>query len=287
MYLNGVSFKRFEAALKNMAIGDSVGYEFEFRSNPDPKRLLQSIAETEPLYISDDTQMTLFGVEAMNEAYQRKLSYGETLESIKIAYLRWLCTQGSPLKGVPRTGLLASEKMFNVRAPGNTCIGSLEDIKRERQVYNNSNGCGTVMRSLPFILEKSPLLCVDSAFITHHGNEINQASILYHRYMVELSKDIESEHTYEVPIYTGGGWTALSCLRIARHSLLMCKGDFTALLKYSILHDGDSDSTAALAGALYGMRCGTYDAALYDRVYEKDVIDKVLEDIKVFFIEEK
>jgi ADP-ribosyl-[dinitrogen reductase] hydrolase len=51
-------------ALIGLAVGDSAGYPFEFSENPLPEDVLFFAKRTNKV-ISDDTQMTLFGFEAV------------------------------------------------------------------------------------------------------------------------------------------------------------------------------------------------------------------------------
>jgi len=50
----------------------------------------------------------------------------------------------------------------------------------------------------------------------------------------------------------GDGWTALSCIEMAVYCY-HTSNTFDELLRRSIAHDGDSDSTAAVAGSLWGL----------------------------------
>ena len=63
------------------------------------------------------------------------------------------------------------------RAPGNTCMSSLDDIYRGKDPMNNSKGCGGVMRVAPIPLyaavqnrmsiDEADLLAAEAAEITH------------------------------------------------------------------------------------------------------------------------
>ena len=49
-----------------------------------------------------------------------------------------------------------------------------------------------------------------------------------------------------------GGWSGHDAPLIAWYALDKCNNDFEKLLQYAVVHDGDSDSTGAIAGNLYG-----------------------------------
>lgn len=146
------------------AIGDALGYPIEFLSEESIKKqygFVRDFVET-PL-ISDDTQMTLYTAVnfpfALTRGAMRGVG-GDPREMVYMAksYLKWyegqvgiedddesLCP--SFLRYVP---------YINVRrAPGNTCLSAL---RRYREIgeyatiekpFNNSKGCGGVMRVAP------------------------------------------------------------------------------------------------------------------------------------------
>ncbi len=76
-------------------------------------------------------------------------------------YLRWLHTQGVPLRradrdrllGTNRGWLLEQKELFSQRAPGNTWISALlHGGEGELEARNTSKGCGAVMRVAPVAL---------------------------------------------------------------------------------------------------------------------------------------
>lgn len=69
------------------------------------------------------------------------------------AYIEWLCTQtGKKKKGYDKCWIRNVPELNVRRAPGNTCITSLNDILRGVDPINNSKGCGGVMRIAPIPL---------------------------------------------------------------------------------------------------------------------------------------
>ncbi len=143
------------------AAGDALGYPVEFissfakiakqygpegitaydRSHPWNK------AQYDQAQISDDTQMTLYSVEAMLEARKQGVDY---LPLVSDAYLMWFAGQTGQTVPMAYRSELAGIPDFNLRrAPGNTCLSALQSIAQGQPVYNDSKGCGGVMRVAP------------------------------------------------------------------------------------------------------------------------------------------
>ena len=135
----------------------------------------QGIGQTGKAVVSDDTQMTLFTANGLLNAKKQGISmkYG-----ICRAYIEWYLTQIGKKSSKFRDCWIANIPELNeCRAPGNTCLSSLEDIYRGKEPMNNSKGCGGVMRIAPIPLyavtqmrmsiEEADLLAGDAAEITH------------------------------------------------------------------------------------------------------------------------
>ena len=261
-------------ALRSQAICDAVGEQFEFQSDPQLTNLQEQI--NNPIYsfnITDDTQMTMFGLEAMIN--------GGSIDQIKQEYYHWLQTQcESATRYYPTSDrLIDQQAMWSVRAPGNTCIHSLRTLRKGSVVGNNSNGCGTVMKALPFLFEPTADSLVDVSLLTHQGPQIHGTAIRQWEYAQQLlAKKIPGKFLGKDPadVFGDGGWQAELCLDIAIWAFENCHGDFTKLLELAILHSGDSDSVAATAGVFYGLFYETYPKELYERVYQHPVIDMLL-----------
>lgn len=260
-------------ALRAQAIGDAMGEDFEFEPYPDREELVDLIKSDKVIHITDDTQMTMFGLEAM-------IMGGP--DTVIKHYLMWDKTQhyGTSLPPMGSSQLLVDQiKMWQVRAPGNTCLHSLYKLLTGNHVANNSNGCGTVMKALPFLFEENSDLLKNISFATHKGPQIIPTAIKQWEVANKLLRK-EKLNMYEgkpiAEVFGDGGWQAEPCLNIAIWAFENCQGDFNKMLELSILHSGDSDSVAATAGVLYGLFYETYPADLYDRIHEKDVIDMLL-----------
>ena len=155
------------------AAGDALGYAVEFNryseiiakygpSGITEYELANGVAE-----ISDDTQMTLFTANGMlmglTRWYMRGIGNSPEFY-VEYAYQDWYDTQTKSYKIVMtqdemhpfnrHTWLRHYPKMYARRAPGNTCLTAIKEIKEHHTPQNNSKGCGGVMRVAPW-----PLFC--------------------------------------------------------------------------------------------------------------------------------
>jgi len=271
------------------AVGDALGYQVEFDSWTAIQDRYGPGGVTEMHYnrISDDTQMTLFTAEGLLLAQA-----GAEVESVRAAYLRWLETQREPMPPMASQGLAAQPWLYARRAPGNACITGLVHGAKPG-VNPDSKGCGTVMRSAPFGLRFPPQTAYDLAeqcSALTHGHPTAGASagafamIVSHlvngetpqravsETMLHLRRNLDRSETADalqqaykmagntapgpntcVPL--GEGWVAEEALAIAVYCLLGTD-DVRAGLIASVNHGGDSDSTGAILGNLYGAAYG-------------------------------
>ncbi|MFC5285635.1 ADP-ribosylglycohydrolase family protein [Actinokineospora guangxiensis] len=157
------------------AVGDALGGPVEFMGLADIRAGFPGgvreygIAYGGPGRITDDTQMTLFTLEAMIRARMaRGLGLAEHPVSVlQHAYQRWYHTQGTPwhragglyaLEPEPDGWLVREPDLHHRRAPGATVLtalrgfaGGLPSAAPEQRV-NDSKGCGAVMRAAPVAL---------------------------------------------------------------------------------------------------------------------------------------
>ncbi|RKT57878.1 ADP-ribosylglycohydrolase family protein [Saccharothrix australiensis] len=139
------------------AVGDALGGSIEFdridriRDRFGPAGL----TDYAPAYgrlgaITDDTQMTLFTLEGLVLARRRG---SDPLHEVRVAYGRWLRTQGGP-EVAPDGWLLDVPALHQLRAPGNTCLTALRSgvLGTVDAPINDSKGCGAVMRAAPVAL---------------------------------------------------------------------------------------------------------------------------------------
>lgn len=267
----------------------------------------EGIIDLAPAYgrigaITDDTQMTLFTAEgvlrALSRATDRGICHPPTV--IYHAYLRWLHTQGTQdpesafVADAP--GWLVGVKALHARrAPGNTCLSSLQSgtMGSIETPINTSKGCGGVMRAAPAGLVDHGdafLLGCESAAITHGHptgyltagclalivHDLLQESALLDvvdNAMSRLSTERGHEETTralqralevwreghpspERVESLGRGWVAEEALAISVYCALVAGDDFASGVRLAVNHSGDSDSTGAITGNLLGTLLG-------------------------------
>ena len=155
------------------AAGDALGYAVEFDRYSEiiakygqpgitEYELVNGVAE-----ISDDTQMTLFTANGMLNGLTRWYMRGIGAAPeyyVEYAYQDWYDTQMKSYEEVMaqderhctnrHTWLSALPELYASRAPGNTCLTAIKEMKDGRTPQNDSKGCGGVMRIAPL-----PLFC--------------------------------------------------------------------------------------------------------------------------------
>jgi ADP-ribosylglycohydrolase len=302
-----MNFKqRIINGLYGMAVADAVGNQFEFKKNIKPKDIIKYANDTNVLVISDDTQMALFGFEAIFQA--DSLSITDLEESFTDSYIDWYFTQQEPydpeepvidscidwhftqqepcdsskLDSYQQKSLSSFRNMWSVQAPGDTCLTALEMLDRYVDVENDSMGCGSVMRLLPLVFlygEKSLSETIAIAQMTgaithkHIANDLAIAEYISHACEIVAGKHPVNPYPNIDNISAlGSGWIAPECVEMA----IWCyhtATTFDELLQLSIAHDGDSDSVAAVAGSLWGLA----GKDIPDKYVEKlDALDAII-----------
>ncbi|MEY4977771.1 MAG: hypothetical protein RLZZ352_41 [Pseudomonadota bacterium] len=319
------------------ALGDAFGYAIEFdRWNSiarqhGPRGLQEPVWQRGQLVVSDDTQMTLFTLEALAETLPSQLPalFPETLPrpfqaACRRAYLRWGSTQGvtpadtADLGTHPAT-LHQSPAMRQRRAPGNTCLSAVRAGANgsTHHAINTSKGCGAVMRTAPIGLVQglSPELAMalgNTAGALTHGHPdgwlpggalsamvclLNQGQSMvaaaHHtlrllaaqpmnpcgttRLLQTALQLLEQDAPERADIFKrlGEGWTGDEALAIGVYTA--CATDhFKDAVRLAANHDGDSDSTASIAGQLSGTHHGIM-ALPHDWVRRLDVLPELLQ----------
>ena len=232
------------------AVGDTLGYPVEFISAISISARYGSDGITSYVYgrdgkaaFSDDTQMTLFtanGILLYDTAFSLNGAAGMPRSYIKKAYDNWLLTQNTGYENsrfLSRgfdsdivSWLMDIPELYSLRAPGITCMGSLEALKGIdviedyiTDVRNHSKGCGGVMRVAPVGLygKFADIRALDiegaqAAAITHcHPLGYMPAAVLAHViYRLVYSadgkslKDIVIEASSTVcELFAGNGYT--------------------------------------------------------------------------------
>lgn len=237
---------RVRGCLLGGAVGDALGYPIEFTS-------LDRIRATHGRHgvtgyvpgahsalglVSDDTQMTLFTVEALILAHEREREKGiggawSTL--LREAYERWLETQSKPAPdGNTTSGLLTEPWLYSRRAPGNACLSGVAQsyapdpwlpLEGKPGLVNpDSKGCGTVMRSAPFGLVNT----ADGAFAM-------------------AARGAQITHGHPTGYYAAGALAAIVAHLIAGDSL---EGSVLRALRLLECHPAHEETSAALHQAL-------------------------------------
>lgn len=297
-------------------MGDAFGYPVEFMDLDSilaryRHGLQAPLADprTGILVVSDDTQMTMFTLEGLLLATYAHHEHENMLDSIRLAYLDWLATQGEGAGSGRNCGALRHEKcLCHRRAPGNTCLSALKAGGRgsPERAINDSKGCGGGMRVGPIGLLRQ--LCTERVFdlaaraaaLTHgHPSGYLSAGILagiirllLDGYSVRESAEraLEllrawpgheetllsvhgalraSQEPYGRPADVetlGGGWVGEEALAIGLYAALV-GDDFVQVMGIAATHSSDSDSTASIAGQLWGAAHGVM--ALPESLAEK------------------
>lgn len=273
-------------AMYALAVGDAVGNHFEFKSNINQYDVLDYANKSDTLVISDDTQMTLFGISAIYNSNSNELSDLE--KSFTKEYLNWYKTQTE--YQINNSGLLQFSSLFSRQAPGNTCLSALKSLKQNTQVKNDSYGCGSVMRLLPVAMlynyrdsDEVIEIAKMTANITHKHAYNDVAVVKY----MEATKSvlrgepiknvIQCDHISDI----GEGWTAVECVEMAIWSYTHAQ-TFDELLMLSIAHDGDSDSVAAVACSLWGLSSREVPQNYIKKLTAQDALDFCVTMIKSY-----
>ena len=157
---------KIRGSLIGGAVGDALGYPVEFINSymgiqkrygengitrlDTTQWWLPDEENCGKAWISDDTQMTLFTACGLLNA---KAQGAAPKYAICEAYFEWYYTQIGKRSGRHKDCWIGDvPELNNRRAPGQTCITALQDILRGKDPYNNSKGCGGIMRTAPVAL---------------------------------------------------------------------------------------------------------------------------------------
>ena len=251
---------RIRGSLIGGAIGDALGYPVEFiytfggiqrrYGSKGITRLdtrqwwLEEENGAGKAVVSDDTQMTLFTACGLLNA---KASNTPVLPSIGEAYIEWLFTQsGQKKEGFDQCWISNVPELNVRRAPGTTCITSLNSLFRGTEPINDSKGCGGVMRIAPIPLygatedrmeiQEVCQLAADASELTHQHplGYIPSAFVAYIIY--KLAQDeVPDREKYKGYILEGLGVIAGM---FPSHQEAV--GQFTRLIKTAVFWSGHS-----------------------------------------------
>lgn len=301
--------------------------------------------------ISDDTQMTLFTANGMLLGLTRGFMRGVGNPPeffVEYAYQDWYDTQTKSYESAMshddesssghHTWLSAIPELYACRAPGNTCLTAIREMKEKRTPQNNSKGCGGVMRVAPYglycachwgrysieeidvaggeiarLTHKHPLGWIPAIVLTHilyrlasdaplaglnkadakaaFVDIVNEALLMLPKLIVthpvsELTWDGEKAIGDVFPNHVerqrellerallladnnlsdaenisqlGEGWVGEEALAIAVYTVARHIDSFEDTIIAAVNHNGDSDSTGAVAGNIIGAIVG-YEA---------------------------
>ena len=314
------------ACLLGGAIGDALGYRVEFDSLVAIRRKhgeegIRLANAGGLLEVSDDTQMSLFTLEGQVRAARDGMPL---IDAIRHAYLDWLRTQSgrsAAESAKAGAGLLRHRVLWQLQAPGNTCLSALRagGHGSAEKPINDSKGCGGVMRTAPLgFLADGPTEAevfdhgVVAAALTHghpdgyapagvmalavrqlidgatwieaieagvsavqvHREAIGTRQLL-HEVGVALNSTADARASARPSGSFGQGWVGDEALAVGLHAAATAK-NFAEAIEVATNHDGDSDSTASIAGQLYGAKHGLASLPS-EAVYRLDVLEPMLE----------
>ena len=185
-----VNFKdKIRGSLMAGAMGDALGYKVEFMRRAailaeyGEKGITQLALDNRgKAQISDDTQMTVFTAAGILFGDTRGCMTGlcGRLEGyVQEAYKDWYYTQEpAPKDYSPFTWLYHIAGLHKNRAPGITCLNACWDIINDREVKNNSKGCGGIMRvaPIPLYLIKDADKCDNSVLVAESCAQIAECT---------------------------------------------------------------------------------------------------------------
>lgn len=269
----------FRGALLGVVVGDCLGAPFEGHPGPVPPRLLSRLeAETSPLRYTDDTAMTLALAESLLD--RGELDLDHLAGRFAATYRR------DPYRGY---GEGTAELLARVAAGDEwrpAAAGQFEG--------RGSFGNGSAMRVTPIALhapgapERAAELGRASATVTHtHPEAIDAAGVLAAavslalrdhqatdtdeltprlKYFAETPQMAEALRTIEalpsgsgpedVAGNTGTGIRAVEAVPAAIAAAALNPHSFVETIRFCIAMGGDTDTIAAMAGAIAGARLG-------------------------------
>ncbi len=252
----------FDQAFYAQAVADAVGTHFE-RGHPSSQHVHDFLQAPGVMEISDQTQMAMFGLEALTEWRQHQRQ--PLRKYVRTAYTHWYETQMGDTRYLPH-GLATKKEMHGFHAPGMTSMMGLQHLKKYGQpLVNSSNGSGATARLLPFVAllrhqSRAAIRAITyfSVQVTHGGLGNRQAALLFLKaadaalvgsfMATNWGHFLDAQTIDEV----GDGRSALGCMQMAIWAVRHAES-YEHLLELCICHPGQSDNVAALAGALWGL----------------------------------
>ncbi len=261
----------------------------EIRHRFGPAGMTEPVLHGGRLVVSDDTQMTLFTLEGLllAQASGCLADPNATLEHVRLATLDWYLTQSdAPAKARYVGSLGRAPVMQHRRAPGHTCLsacarGATGTIGGP---INDSKGCGGVMRVAPvgfirgYTVGQAFELAASAAAQTHghpegylpagcmaaivrglvEGLDLRAAASGALRLLEGRPQAGPTRAALVAALAPGAsvpglgeGWVGEEALAIGLYAALSTE-TYEDAIRLASNHDGDSDSTASIAGQLVG-----------------------------------
>ena len=195
--MNSTNLALLKKTLLTQAFADAFGYIIEFdtldsiisKYGKNGLTIDKIVFQNIPLYISDDTQMSLFALEGITQCF----SHGEfkyNQKTISQSFLDWFQTQKNSNNSTSTSYLLKQNFLHYNRAPGRTCLEALNLLQHNinhslfdlNNKPNQSKGCGSIMRTMPFAFFAQSdtdawILGQNQGVITHgHNNGFNSSA---------------------------------------------------------------------------------------------------------------
>lgn len=286
----------------------------EIRRRHGPNGLTDPILVDGRLVVSDDTQMTLFTAEAVAKTQEPESFISECRQAYLRWYATQVGGSPAPgAEGLAAHAVLWRRRAPGMTCMSALAKGG-EGTTDKR--INDSKGCGGVMRAAPIGLveqwdERTAFDLGAAAAALTHGHPSGffssaamaaivrnlmsglNLTVAIERVSALLEEHDEAEET-KVAIdravalarastngsevasgMLGEGWVGEEALAIAIYSCLV-GSDFQDTMRIAANHDGDSDSTASIAGQLFGARWGL-ERIPWAWVEPLDVFDAVAE----------
>ena len=222
----------------------------------------------------------------------------KALDAVRAATLDWYAMQmGQPVQGrLSEYGVLGEDRARGTTCSTGCALGA---TGVPESPINDSKACGGVMRVAPvglcreltdeaafelaarcaaqthghptgylsagalaaivrnLIDELEPDRCADRAIEIARRWDGSAETVAALRRARELASR-QSARSAGVPVQLGKGWVGEEALAIAWYSVLIAT-DFADAVRIAANHDGDSDSTASIAGQIYGAWRGLHE----------------------------
>ena len=296
-------------AFLSQAVADAFCYPFEF-GRPKLEDIEAHWRSRSKIYITDDTQMAMFGLYGLAEGIRNNKPVFEPqlyADFLLPAYLAWYRTQhNDPVVG--NNWLESRREMRKTQAPGSTCLNSLQQWKWGVRPKTLSKGTGAVMRSLPFVFMKDlgteyyfyneHTVATMAGRLTHGHPESDEAVGLYMavaKTMLNLDHEPPALIAYldsiladykvqklanmdQIQKKYGDTFTALPAMLAAVVTLrnALKKDDFKIILTECSINNGDSDTVAAIVGGLWGLTKPA-PKTLINRLAERQLIEELID----------